>query len=148
MVVVALLVAIEVLASSVLEVLIVGDVVVLVVEPKCIVRLAVSAVNLVKFLLDQLVKDRFFVAIALKNKVPELAVIAVVLVVKDVNDPNVLDLKDLNAHVLKINKCFLLPVINVVPIVRFLLNQLQVNQFSVMLVSVQNLVTRKKIPAS
>lgn len=147
--VVALLVAIEVLASSVLEVLIVGDVVVLVVEPKCIVRLAVSAVNLVKFLLDQLVKDRFFVAIALKNKVPEPAVIAVVLVVKDVNDPkDQRDLNDLNAHVLKTNKCFLLPVINVVPIVRFLLNQLQVNQFSVMLVSVQNLVTRKKIPAS
>jgi len=109
------------------------DVVVLVVVLKCLVRLAVSAVMIVKYLSSRLAVVRFCVANVLINKV----VVRIVLAVLAVKDVNVLtDRRDLIAPnvALKIKRCLKQFVINAVNLAKCLSDQVRASRFIVMIV--------------
>lgn len=112
------------------------DVVVLAVVLKCLARLAVSAVMIVKSLSSRLAVVRFCVANVLINKV----VVRIVLAVLAVKDVNVLtDRRDLIAPnvALKIKRCLKQFVINAVNLAKCLSDQVRASRFIVMIVLVK-----------
>jgi len=121
---------------------IVGGVLVLaVVELKCFMRLAVSAVMIAKCLLNRPVVARFCVANVLINKVVVLivpAVLAVIDVIVPIVRANLLD------RVLKTKQCFPLSVIVVERTAKFLLDQVLVSLFIVITVFLKIVV--KAVP--